>query len=109
MLDELERKMRTEQLFNDGWEFSKQPLGSDLEKVSEVTTEWKKIDVPHDWMIYDATTFHKSSEGWYKKNLNIASFPTKTVDHHFDQQRYILRFEGIYMDSSILCESTEDR
>ena len=81
-------------LFNDNWEFTKQCIGCDIENVLNDNNAWKKIDIPHDWMIYDTDFFHESSEGWYKKHFAVILEAGNT-------NRYLLRFEGVYMDSTV--------
>jgi len=81
-------------LFNDNWEFTKQCIGCDIENVLNDNNAWKKIDIPHDWMIYDTDFFHESSEGWYKKHFAVILEAGNT-------NRYLLLFEGVYMDSTV--------
>jgi beta-galactosidase len=82
-----------ERLFNDGWEFTKQAIGCDIEDILENKDVWQKIDIPHDWVIYDTAFFQESCEGWYRKHFFI--------EREDKTRRYLLRFEGIYMDSTV--------
>lgn len=83
--------MRTTTLFNDNWKFVKVELFTPEEEVF-ASNQWKDIDIPHDWLIYDSNQLYENSEGWYVKN-----FPLEP-----DQDsRYALRFDGVYMDSTI--------
>ena len=46
--------MRTVKLFCDKWEFSKNPVDTEYsEKL-----EWKSVDIPHDWLIYDTKNLY---------------------------------------------------
>ena len=38
-------------LFNDGWEFCKQPLETSLEQVQKKMQDFYAVGIPHDWMI----------------------------------------------------------
>lgn len=51
---------------------------------------WKAVEVPHDWLIYDTKNLYKSGEGWYLKKFTPE-----------ESERTVIRFEGIYMDSTI--------
>ncbi len=87
-------------LFNNDWEFTKQEIGCDIHRVTKDC--WQKVDIPHDWQIYDATRFYETAEGWYRKYFEI------DMGHSKEQQElaqaaacYFLQFDGIYMDSTI--------
>ncbi|HOB19481.1 MAG TPA: glycoside hydrolase family 2 TIM barrel-domain containing protein [Candidatus Atribacteria bacterium] len=83
--------MLRKKLFNDNWHFSKQKLHTGLEGVSKPDTVWIPVDLPHDWLIYDTENLYEDSEGWYKK-----SFTVDRLD-----RVYSIRFEGVYMDSTV--------
>lgn len=85
-------KMRHKQLFNDNWEFMKHAIGGDINQVMKEAGAWQRIDIPHDWMIYDTSFFNESCEGWYRKSFTIKQPYIG---------RYFLCFEGVYMDSTI--------
>ena len=74
-------------LFCDGWEFSKNPLGTEYADAAG----WAKVDVPHDWLIYNTRGLYEDSTGWYRKKLNYSP----------DCMRRSLRFEGVYMNSKV--------
>lgn len=80
------------QLFNDGWEFSKQPLHTDLEAINQRREAFLPVGLPHDWLIYDTEHLYEDGTGWYRK-----TFYWKPEE----DQRVFLRFDGIYMDSTI--------
>jgi len=78
-------------LFNDHWFFRK----VDIETTDEALFtkgEWQAVDVPHDWMIYEAKHLYDSSIGCYKKTFKVGELGT---------ERLILRFDGVYMDTTI--------
>ncbi len=88
-------------LFNDGWEFTKQAIGSEINSVMAEDKAWQSVDIPHDWLIYDTASFDKASEGWYRKYLSVNQTDCLTDDINQEDVRYLLRFEGVYMDSTL--------
>ena len=69
-------------LFNDGWQFAK-----------EEPKDFAPVALPHDWLIADVNNLYRSGVGWYRRALD-ASFLQ-------EGQRLILRFDGVYMDSTL--------
>lgn len=80
--------------FNDGWFFYESNLEEEFDIKSEkvLYSDYEYVEVPHDWLITETKKLYRNSEGWYKKTFSINTFKAK---------RYILEFEGIYMDSEI--------
>lgn len=74
-------------LFCDNWEFSKQPINTDYSD----NFNWEKVDIPHDWLIYDTKNLYETSTGWYRRKY----YYKKTAE------RIFIRFDGVYMDSSL--------
>ena len=88
----------SEKLFNDNWSFMLKEVGSDLaDAVDE--TEWHDVEIPHDWLIGDTSDLYRSNDGWYKKTGTINGLSADDV--------YILRFDGIYMDSVVYVNGNE--
>ena len=80
-------------LLNDGWEFALLPVGSALEDVQDLRDDdWQAVDLPHDWLIYDADRLYADGDGWYRRTLH--------VDH--PEGAWLLRFDGVYMDCDVL-------
>ncbi|MEJ6949654.1 glycoside hydrolase family 2 TIM barrel-domain containing protein [Natronospora cellulosivora (SeqCode)] len=79
--------MNKKTLFNDGWEFAKSELGL----ASADGLEFKAIDIPHDWLIYNTLDLYENSIGWYRKKFNW----NKEADE------VLLYFDGVYMDSTL--------
>lgn len=79
--------MSIKKLLCDGWEFSKNPINTEYSDA----LKWEKVDLPHDWLIYDTKNLYETSTGWYRRKLEYA----KNVN------RVSLRFEGVYMDSRV--------
>lgn len=79
--------MSVKTLLCDNWEFSKNPIGTEYAQAAA----FERVDIPHDWLIYDTKNLYETSTGWYRRTLHYS----KT------EERVALRFEGIYMDSSV--------
>lgn len=87
------QKLNNRRLMNDGWSFSKHQLGATLQQVLDAKTEWHPVDLPHDWLIYNTYDLYETGEGWYRRTLSMEELKTK--------ERYTLRFEGVYMNSTL--------
>ena len=81
-------------LFNDGWTFLKTGLGTGYDDVKQRMGDFKPVDLPHDWLIYDGKNLYEDSCGWYYKRFGLADTP-------LDEKRIFLRFDGVYMDTTI--------
>lgn len=89
-------------LWNNGWEFYKDEVNTPAEKFladdaseNNISTEepaFKKINIPHDWLIYQGQHLYESSTGFYRKSFEL--------DKN-SERRYELYFEGVYMDSTV--------
>ncbi|HZK34773.1 MAG TPA: glycoside hydrolase family 2 TIM barrel-domain containing protein [Bacillota bacterium] len=90
--------MQKMNLFNDNWYFTKQKLNTGLERINAGDIEWSSVDLPHDWLIYNSKDLYENSEGWYKKNFTI-----EELANHI----YSIRFEGVYMDTTIYINDIE--
>ncbi|MBQ9211307.1 MAG: DUF4982 domain-containing protein [Clostridia bacterium] len=78
-------------LFNDGWEFTKLPLGSSREEA--LAAEWKRVQLPHDWLIWQAGDLYESADAWYRRRIAGEDIQAETV---------LLCFDGVYMDCDVL-------
>lgn len=79
-------------LFNDGWSFLLTPVGTTREQAEDKKEEFTAVDIPHDWLIYDARHLYDDGTGWYRKCFSWEEDTDKKV---------FLSFEGIYMDSAV--------
>lgn len=79
-------------LFNDGFRFLRTPLGTTYQQASERLEEFRNVDIPHDWLIYDSNKLYEDGIGWYEKRFFWKEPEGK---------RAFLTFEGIYMDSTV--------
>ncbi len=88
----------SEKLFNDNWSFMLKEVGSELtDALTE--QEWHEVEVPHDWLIGDTDNLYKSGDGWYRKKFTVSGLNEDDV--------YILRFDGVYMDSTVYVNGEE--
>ncbi|KRG15313.1 glycoside hydrolase [Virgibacillus soli] len=74
-------------LFNEGWEFAK----SGLEVTDHTNLNFKPVDLPHDWLIYNTLDLYENGIGWYRKKFM----------HIGDSEQTLLYFDGVYMDSTV--------
>ena len=84
--------MDRKRLLNDNWEFVKTPYGTGIEGLKEWEKDFKQVDIPHDWLIYDTERLYETGTGWYRRHLEIAAA---------DGFVRLLRFDGVYMDSKV--------
>ena len=81
----------TSRLINDGWRFVKMPSGSTLQEAE--AAEWRRVDLPHDWLIWQAEDLYETADAWYRRTLTPEETEAPVV---------ILRFDGVYMDCDVL-------
>ena len=79
-------------LFNDGWEFAKYHTPT----LGEIT-EYAPVQIPHDWLIYDANNLYETSYGRYVKTYDFGVIGDRSVR---------LYFEGVYMNSTVYVNGT---
>ena len=79
-------------LFNDNWEFFKASIGEEY----SVDFNWQKVDIPHDWLIYDTNNLYETSTGWYRKKFtyNETQFfllkQIENCDDDFEKEKYLI-------------------
>ncbi|MCL2264404.1 MAG: DUF4982 domain-containing protein [Treponema sp.] len=81
-------------LFCNDWVFSMTDTGKDIKDINSF--DFKPVDLPHDWLIYDVNKLYETSLGWYKKNFKIDFEPQKS---------YRIYFEGVYQDCTVYVNS----
>ena len=81
-------------LFCDGWDFFKAPFGAEY----SASFDFKPVDLPHDWLIYNTNDLYETSTGWYRKNFSYVKKPGI---------RTYIRFDGVYMDSRVYVNGTQ--
>ena len=76
---------------NDGWAFTKLPLGSTREEAEGSC--WQKVSLPHDWLIWQTADLYESADAWYRRRI---------LKEEADAPHVILCFDGVYMDCDVL-------
>ncbi len=100
-------------LFDDNWRFKKD-IVIDASSSSFDDTNWRVLDLPHDWSIEDlpnqtadaivgpfskssigqsATGFTVGGTGWYRKKFTTAKADEKKL--------FTIHFDGVYMNSDV--------
>ncbi len=98
--------------FDDDWKFKK--TNEDAKTLNYDDTQWRTLDVPHDWSIEDlpnsptdstigpfykkavgknATAFTVGGTAWYRKHFVL----DKTTAH----KMVYIQFDGVYMNSDV--------
>jgi beta-galactosidase len=107
-LEEAVHKPRTEILFDAGWKFHRGDAeGAEAALYND--TEWRKVDLPHDWSIEDipgtdspndpdapggiSMGYFVNGTGWYRKSFLVPA--------RLEGKRFHLRFDGIYMNADV--------
>lgn len=87
-------------LFNSAWAFHKGDISTGISGIAS-ETQWKTVDLPHDWSIEgpfsdewaSATGYLPGGIGWYKKSFaGYAAWQGKQVYIYFD---------GVYKNSEV--------
>lgn len=86
-------------LFNDGWSFRKTDIDCPYEEAT--AGSFKRVDIPHDWLIHQVKDLYETSAGWYQKTLVLSE------EDLVGQPTRILRFEGVYMDVLVYVNGEE--
>ena len=77
-------------LLNHGWEFS-------LSSPDTQPDGFAPVDIPHDWLIYDAKDLYKNGDGHYRRIIKTDN----------PSLRHTLRFEGVYMDCDVFLNGSK--
>ncbi len=104
----LAKKGRSEILFDAGWRFYRGDT-SGVEDIKFDDTDWRRIDLPHDWSIEDlpgtdspfnadavsqvSGGFTTGGTGWYRK--------TFLLPEEQRAKRISIQFDGVYMNPEI--------
>jgi beta-galactosidase len=99
--------------FDKSWRFKKDTL-KDAENPGYNDSEWRMLNLPHDWSIEDlpnqkegevqgpftkasigkaATGFTEGGTGWYRKKF--------TLNNSYKGKRTYILFDGVYMDADV--------
>lgn len=90
------------QLFDFGWKFKLDDVG-DACQLSFNDSQWRDIDLPHDWSIESAPVqenpsgndggYFPTGIGWYRKTFEV---PASLAD-----KKISVVFDGVYMNSEV--------
>ncbi|MCR5279445.1 MAG: DUF4982 domain-containing protein [Lachnospiraceae bacterium] len=78
-------------LFTDGWSFAEFPVDTPVSDMFD-SKDLYPVTIPHDWQIWHSSDLYRDSFGFYRKTFFL---------HAAKDHTYIIRFEGVYMDSEI--------
>lgn len=84
-------------LFNDGWQFCLCDIGTELSALPG--RHWYDVELPHDWLINDASKLYETGEGWYRRSLPCSAEQLSG--------RLLLNFDGVYMNSTLFVNGKE--
>lgn len=84
-------------LWNDGWEFQLVPVGTDAAEMLVTGAGWERIEMPHDWQIFDAENLYGDGDGWYRKSFQYEKSAKR--EDVVCGETVALCFEGVYMNS----------
>ncbi len=89
-------------LMDYNWKFIQTDV-KDAEKINFDDTQWRKLNLPHDWSIEgefkeDATSqgsggYLPMGIGWYRKQFNLHEMRK--------DQQFSIEFDGVYMNSDV--------
>uniref|UniRef100_UPI0039C1EDFB LPXTG-anchored adhesin/beta-galactosidase BgaA n=1 Tax=Streptococcus infantis TaxID=68892 RepID=UPI0039C1EDFB len=89
--------------FNQNWHFKLNANAKDAVKPDADVSSWKKLDLPHDWSIYndfDHNSLAQNEGGqlnggdaWYRKTFKL--------DEEDLNKNVRITFDGVYMDSQV--------
>ena len=80
--------------FYDGWAFLRTDLGVEPADIQGQRSDFAAVELPHDWLIYNAKDLYQDGIGWYRKEFTLDEAPA-------EGESLILRFEGVYMNSTL--------
>ncbi|WP_430809502.1 MULTISPECIES: sugar-binding domain-containing protein [unclassified Carboxylicivirga] len=95
-------EVRTRESLDLNWHFIQEDI-QNAEQVSFDDSQWRQLNVPHDWSIegeYNennpagiAGAFLPTGIGWYRKQLVIEDLKP--------DEKYFVEFDGVYMNSDV--------
>ena len=89
--------------FNQNWHFKLNANAKDAVKPDADVSSWKKLDLPHDWSIYNDFDHDSPAQNeggqlnggdaWYRKTFKL--------DEEDLKKNVRITFDGVYMDSQV--------
>lgn len=128
--------------FYNNWTFLRTDLHVTMGEIENQKTRFVPVELPHDWLIYDAQNLYQDGCGWYRKEFELSTgeiedlggelgvgterqsagadrrtpdsgdrpgsgdAPEKIIARIHRGERVILRFDGVYMDSTVYVNGT---
>lgn len=117
--------------FYNNWTFLRTDLHVTMSEIENQKTRFVPVELPHDWLIYDAKNLYQDGCGWYRKEFELVTgeitdlsgelgvgtqspaeayeenAPEQVVARIHREERVILRFDGVYMDSTVYVNGTK--
>lgn len=106
--------------FYNNWTFLRTELNTTMGELERQKTRFVPVELPHDWLIYDTKNLYRDGCGWYRKEFDLETGEIddlgmdltarkvkrtdgiETVSARIGRgERLILRFDGVYMDSTV--------
>lgn len=107
--------------FYNNWTFLRTELNVTMGEIENQKTRFVPVELPHDWLIYDTKNLYRDGCGWYQKEFELstgeiedlggelgagntvhaADVPERITARINRGERVILRFDGVYMDSTV--------
>ncbi len=103
----MNKSINKKRLFNDKWYFSKTQPDVSWEDREKWEAGMEQVDLPHDWLIYNTLDLYENSTGWYRREFVLEEeFSDMNAEEAAGiaaggNGRILLRFEGVYMDSTV--------
>lgn len=116
--------------FYNNWTFLRTDLHVTMSEIENQKTRFVPVELPHDWLIYDAKNLYRDGCGWYRKEFELVTGeiadvsgelgvgtesqtlfspgdePERIIARIHREERVILRFDGVYMDSTVYVNGT---
>lgn len=113
--------------FYDNWTFLRTELSATMGELERQKTRFTPVELPHDWLIYDARNLYRDGCGWYRKEFELITGEIDDLGGELGAsvrraqgdgmekvlarigrgERVILRFDGVYMDSTVYVNGTK--
>lgn len=110
--------------FYNNWTFLRTDLNATMGELERQKTRFAPVEIPHDWLIYDAKNLYQDGCGWYRKEFSVVTGEIEDMGADFDDyiawlqssvesgdekivarinrgEHVLLRFEGVYMDTTV--------
>ncbi len=113
--------------FYNNWSFLRTDLHATMGELERQKTRFSPVELPHDWLIYDAKNLYRDGCGWYRKEFELETgeiadlsgevgrgsvkSENSGIERVFARigrgEKLILRFDGVYMDSTVYVNGTK--